>query len=448
LGKPKFMRKGVLFLVIVLCVNWAFAQNEILLSGPMVGYSDYREVLIWVQTQKEADVKIGYFKAGSIEVFTENVRAKAENDHIVKLYPNEVEFGTTYTYKLYINDQLVERPYPLTFQTQELWQWRKDPPEFSFAIGSCVYINEKKDDRPSKPYGGDYEIFESIREKDPDFMLWLGDNTYLREPDFLTERGIRHRYRHSRAVPEMQALLGSVHHYATWDDHDYGPNDSDRSYVNKKMTEKAFNDYWGNLNTNATGQGGITSHFLWNDVEVFLMDDRYFRDSNRSLDKDKKYLGDTQLDWLIQALTTSRAPFKIVCIGGQVVSSAAKYENLATYPGARKRLFDRIAAEKIEGVLFMSGDRHHTEISKENRTDAYPLIDITCSPLTSGTHSPRDEGNTNQVEGKTFYDKNFGIVNVEGKRTDRVMTLTIYNTEGEKQWDYQIRASELRYPRD
>lgn len=441
------MKRFTLFLFFLSFVGGAFAQNSLLRSGPMLGYSAYREALIWVQTQKEADVKIGYFAEGEAEKFTETVKATAENDFIVKLFPSDVTYGTQYTYKLYINNQHVERPYPLTFQIQELWQWRKDPPPFTFAIGSCAYVNEPKDDRPSKAYGGQYEIFESIRAKDPDFMLWLGDNIYLREPDFLTERGIRHRNRQARALPDLQALLGSVHHYAIWDDHDFGPNDSDRSYVNKKYSEKAFNDYWGNLNTNATGEGGITSHFLWNDVEIFLMDDRYFRDSNRSLDKDKKYLGDAQVDWLIQALTSSRAPFKIVCVGGQVISDAAVYENMATYPTARQNLLDRIAAEKIEGVLFMSGDRHHTEISRMERTDAYPLIDITCSPLTSGTHKPRDENNSHKVEGKSFYKRNFGIVEVEGKRTDRVLTLTIYNTEGEEQWSYTIKASELRYPR-
>ena len=50
----------------------------------------------------------------------------------------------------------------------------------------------------------------------------------------------------------------------------------------------------------------------------------------------------------------------------------------------------------------MSGDRHHTEISRMERPEAYPLIDITCSPLTSGVHNPGDEGNTYQVKRKTF----------------------------------------------
>jgi len=423
----------------------ASAQADFLQSGPMVGYSDFREVLIWVQTKAPADVTIGYFAQGEKERFTPTVTTTAAEDHIVKLYPSDVTYGTKYTYKLYINNQYVARPYPLEFQTQTLWQYRTDPPSFTFAIGSCFYKNDPTDDRPGKPYGDVYGIFEHIVDKDPDFMVWLGDNIYLRTPDFQSERGIRYRNREARATPELQPLLGSVHHYAIWDDHDFGPNDSDRSYVHKKITEKAFNDYWGNPSTNATGEGGITGQFAWNDVEFFLMDDRYHRAPNRSLDATKDYLGEAQLNWLIDALTASQASFKIVCIGGQTISDAAVYENMATYPEARKRLLERIAAEKIEGVVFMSGDRHHTEISRLERPNAYPLIDITCSPLTSGTHKARDEGNTLQVKDKTYYERNFGVVNVSGTYGKRMLLLTIYDEKGAKVWDYTISQEALKY---
>ena len=63
-----------------------------------------------------------------------------------------------------------------------------DPPAFSFVTGSCAFINEAKYDRPGKPYGGGYEIFESMAADDPDMMLWLGDNIYLREVDFQSYR--------------------------------------------------------------------------------------------------------------------------------------------------------------------------------------------------------------------------------------------------------------------
>lgn len=438
--------KYVYITILFILSNLGNAQSELLQSGPMVGYSDFREALIWVQTTQEAEVKIGYYAAGEEERFTEVHRTHQENDYIAKIRPHQVDYGTTYTYNLYINNQLVKRDYPLEFQTQALWQYRTNPPEFKIAIGSCSFINEKRDDRP-KPYGSSYEIFNAILDKDPDLMLWLGDNTYLRTPDFLTERGIRHRHRHTRATPELQALLGSVHHYATWDDHDYGPNDSDRSYVNKKIAERVFNDYWGNLNTDAVGNGGITQHFAFNDVEVFMLDNRYHRAPNRSKNENKAYFGKDQIEWLIDALTASRAPFKLVASGGQVISDAAKYENYATYPGEREYLLKRIEEERIEGVIFLSGDRHHTEISKLDRPQAYPLIDITCSPLTSGTHKRRDEGNTLQVADKYFYEHNFGILEIIGVRTDRKLLLQIYDKEGEKVFDYSIKANDLRYPR-
>ena len=440
------MKKIFSVLLCFLCVTIAIAQKSLLQSGPMVGYSDFREALIWVQTTKPAEVKIGYFAENETEKFTETVQTTKAGDLIAKLFPNQVEYGKTYTYKLYINNVYVPREYKLEFQTQTLWQYRTDPPNFKIALGSCSFINEKKDDRP-KPYGDKYQIFNSILQKDPDLMLWVGDNMYLRTPDFMTNAGIRHRYKHTRATKELQALLGSVHHYATWDDHDFGPNDADRSYVNKKITEQTFNDYWGNLNTNAAGNGGVTQHFAWNDVEFFMLDDRYHRAPNRDPNSDKAYLGKQQLNWLIDALTTSRASFKIVVNGGQVISDVAKFENYATYPTELMELLRRIDDAKIEGVLFISGDRHHTEISKLEREDAYPLIDITCSPLTAGTHAPRDEGNTRQVKGKTFYNRNFGIMEITGKRRNRVLVLTIYDSDGNKAFDYEIKARDLRYPR-
>jgi len=439
------MKRLQLTIILSLACLITFAQKELLKSGPMVGYSDFREVLIWVQTTEAAEVAIRYSDESGTTKTTESVLTSKETDYIAKIYPRPLEYGKTYTYELLINGQIVPLNHKLDFEAQQLWQYRMDPPDFSFAIGSCYYANEANDDRPGNPYGGYYDIFNSILSKDPNFMVWLGDNVYLRTPDFLTEEGLRHRYRHARAVPELQALLGSVHHYATWDDHDYGPNDSNKSYANKKLTEQLFNEYWGNLNTNVVGNGGITSHFLWNDVEFFMLDDRYHRDANELKETGKAYFGNDQVEWLINALASSKATFKVVATGGQIVSDAAVYENYATYPDERNILLKRLDENKIEGVIFLSGDRHHTEISKMERKDAYPLIDITCSPLTSGTHKPRDENNTFKVKGKDYYERNFGIVNVSGPRKDRELQLTIYDTSGNKIWDYSVKAKELRY---
>ncbi len=88
--------------------------------------------------------------------------------------------------------------------TKSLWKWRTDAPDFSFLAGSCSYINEPEYDRPGRPYGGDFETFNSMAREEAKFMVWLGDNAYLREADWDSKFGIQHRFTHSRSLVELQ----------------------------------------------------------------------------------------------------------------------------------------------------------------------------------------------------------------------------------------------------
>ncbi|MEM7187298.1 MAG: alkaline phosphatase D family protein, partial [Bacteroidota bacterium] len=354
--------------------------------------------------------------------------------------------GKRYVYELFVNGKKIRRDYPMEFQSQTLWQWRTDPPEVNFAIGSCNYVNEERFDRPGKPYGSDFEIFESIHRKQPDFMLWLGDNTYLREADWNSRTGFLHRYTHTRSLPELQPLLASTHHYAIWDDHDFGPNDSDGSFWLKETAAEVFQLFWGNPNYDVLGQGGITGSFQWADLQFFLLDNRYFRTSNRNFTEDRQILGKQQIDWLINALTSSYAPFKFVVIGGQVLSTEAMHENYATFPEERQYLIDKIREAKIEGVIFLDGDRHHTGLSRlqENRY-VYPLYDLTCSSLTAGAYNDPEKLNTNKLEETLVGEHNFGMLKVSGPRTDRVLAISIFDKDGEQLWTKEIKAQDLKY---
>ena len=195
-------------------------------------------------------------------------------------------------------DKLIQRSYSLEFQTQVLWQWRTDPPPFRFATGSGAYINETIYDRPGKPFGGEYEIYTRIYEQNPDFMLWLGDNFYLREVDWNSRTGILKRLTHGRATKEFQPLLGSVHNYAIWDDHDFGPNNSDRGFWNKETTLEAFKLFWPNPSYGINGKPGTTTFFEWADVDFFLLDNRYYRTPNSRKHAYREMLGEDQLEWL------------------------------------------------------------------------------------------------------------------------------------------------------
>jgi alkaline phosphatase D len=119
-------------------------------------------------------------------------------------------------------------------------------------------------------------------------MMWGGDNFYYREPDWNTRTGMIHRNTHSRSIPEIQPLLGSVHHYAIWDDHDYGPNDADRSFWNKNMSLEMFKLFWANPNYIFENEA-CTGTFQWNDVQFFMVDNRWFRTPNDNHTGDRDF---------------------------------------------------------------------------------------------------------------------------------------------------------------
>jgi alkaline phosphatase D len=438
---------SLIFFFLFLVPHFIFAQKTFLQSGPMVGYSEMKEVALWVQTKASVEVKIAYYVSGKPETkqFTETITTKKNELFIAKPIAY-TEPGLRYDYELYINEQKIDFAYPLQFQSQALWQWRTDPPAFEFAIGSCNYINEEAYDRLGKPYGGEYQIFEAIRAKKPEFMLWMGDNTYLREVDWNTTSGVYHRYTHTRSVPEMQALLASTHNYAIWDDHDYGPNDSDRSYWLKDTTQKAFKLFWPS--PNYVMENGVAHTFFWNDCQFFMLDNRYFRSPQNRSTSEKAYLGNAQLEWLIDALAASQANFKFVVVGGQVLNSNTSpyLETYQQYAEEKTKLLEEIEKNNISGVIFLDGDRHHTELSKMDREGNYPLYDLTISPLTAGAVGDRskDEDNKYRVPETYFGERNFGMLRISGPRKERVLTIRVINNAGKEIWKKEIKATDLQ----
>ena len=376
-------------------------------------------------------------REGTLQVVwvTNSIQTIKDHAFTAHLIADVLQPGKKYQYQLYVDSQLVQITYPLSFMTQPLWQWRGDPPDYSFLAGSCVYIGEEAVDRPGNPYGGEYEMFTQMAKEKGEMMVWLGDNIYLREVDWNSKTGIYHRYSEMRKLPELQPLLGQMHHYAIWDDHDYGPNDSDWSYWGKDMTLEAFKDFWANPNYHVGGSEGITGTFFWNDCQFFMMDNRWYRSPQ---DDEGQVLGNVQLKWLIDALRYSTASFKFICIGGQVLSDLKKYENYAVFENERITLLKAIQEYKIEGVVFLTGDRHHSEISRLELGDGQILYDITASPLTSGSYDHSDETNTNRVPNSIIGERNYALLNVSGSLGERVLNIQFKNKLGEILFDYTI----------
>ncbi len=426
------------------------STQSLIKSGPMVGFGGMKEVRLWVQTKADAQVKFIYWPVGQAHTKkeTKSIKTHAQNHWIATVTLSDLPHQTQFEYAVDVNGQRQSFEYPLKFQTQQRWQRKAPPPEFTMALGSCAYFNLDEEDH----YGGGYEIFEQIRSQKPDFMLWLGDTLYLGPEDWDSKEGIFRRYAAQRAHPSLQAFLASTHHYAIWDDHDYGPNDSNRSYPLKGVSLEAFKSYWGNPNYGLPELPGVFGTFSWSDVDFFLLDDRTYRaPGNAPNQGPKPLLGEKQLQWLVDALAASRATFKVIAIGSQVLNPFTRWEGYSQHGAEKAKLIQMIKDYQIEGVVFLTGDRHFSELNKLDVDPwFYPLYDFTSSPLTSrSASSVADEAdNPLRVEGTLVAERNFGLIKVSGQGKGRFMELSTINTQGKLLWKHIIKASELKIPKD
>ncbi|MCZ6673498.1 MAG: alkaline phosphatase D family protein [Verrucomicrobia bacterium] len=481
----QFFRRGGFGLALLVAVqSTSEADNtyDKLESGPMIGYATMAEVLIWVQTTGPAKVQIKYWHKGdpATKWLTEPIRTKNDTAFVAKCLADKVRSDASYDYEVWIDGGKVTPrfrdgyreggPIPLEFSTPKNWRFREEGHrvfDFSIGFGSCAYINQEGgyDRLGGKPYGGGYEIFESIYEKDPDLFIWLGDNVYLRESDWSSRTGIFQRWTHDRSLPHLRGLLASTPNYAIWDDHDYGPNNAGWEFWNKDQTAEAFSLFFGNPSAGLPGTPGIFSFFNYGDANFYLLDNRTYRDGPEHLkpfDRERDMLGKEQVDWLVSSLkyrqgqsTDGWTPsypsnFNIICVGNPVLADPRTDDSYRMFDEEWQYLMDRIMEEGIDGVVFLSGDVHFSEVNvlelkgggqpgKPGKAGlkgkTYRFIEFTCSPLTSGASSGSNKNETRLdiFPGKMdqIKERNFATLAFSGPLDDRKMTIKYFDTEGE-----------------
>jgi alkaline phosphatase D len=444
-----------LSIALLLFSKLSFAQN-LLVSGPFAGNVQMRTASIWAEVQPTVkQVAVKYWPMQNLAMAKTVVSKMPLGNEFnpVKFELNNLQINTTYQYQLVINGKPINSGYATKFTTQDLWQWRKPAPDCSFLAGSCAYVNEPVFDRPGKPYGGDSSIFETMAKTAADFHIWMGDNWYTREVDFGSEWGLNYRASRDRALPVYQKFLASMPQYFTWDDHDFGPNDAGAAYILKNESRNIFKNYTLNPTYGEDGKGVYTK-ISFSDIDIFLTDDRFFRSEiemhdsiNGKPNSEKHFFGNEQLTWLQNALLFSKASFKIVVVGNQVLNPLNKLESLKSFSSDYQKLVGFISEYKIPGIVFFSGDRHYSEVIEIKQENMYPLFDVTISPYTSGIAKPRGEeaNNPYRVAGTLVEEQNFGKISVTGEKDKRKLQVDFINKSGAIKGSWSVTQNQLKY---
>ena len=228
------------------------------------------------------------------------------------------------------------------------------------------------------------------------------------------------------AKPEFRRLWSLTRVLATWDDHDYGENDAGGDFPAKEMSLRAFRDLF--RGGRDVGREGVYEATILGPpgrrVQFILLDTRYDRSPlTRSTsrrpgkgpyvadpDPSLRMLSETQWEWLEEQLGR-KADVRVIASSIQVLADEHGFETWGNLPSERDRLYEMIERTGAEGVIFISGDRHHGEISRIERDGAYPLLDVTSSSF-NRPRKPGEEPNARRVAGP-FFAENYGWIEID-----------------------------------
>ena len=390
-----FLRVSMLTMVLSI---WGCDKPNELSRAPVVGIVQNNQVPILIKATNAGNVRIEYQNADEANsTFTECNRLSDLNTFSTNLILNNIDYGAEYKYRV----QFENGDYSQWFRFKSFPAFGK-PGKFSFVFSACM--REK--------YLG-FNIFEKIEQLSPTFVALLGDQMYgdydgdlnkleeylenesLRQkmiaegetvlPDKTVLQAFRNKY--SRVFDEnFQKMASSIPLMAIWDDHDYGKDNSDGTYPYKEEAKRVFKESYP-VYPFGMENGGIYYKFSIADVDVFVLDTRWYRSPMQNEDgEDKKMLGEEQLAWLLNGLKESKAAFKIVFstvsmndYGGDTSSGRPGYDSWMGYKFERNQILSFVADNNIQGVLVFSGDQHYPSAHLLNWK----------SPLNSVSHSTK-----------------------------------------------------------
>lgn len=319
------------------------------------------------------------------------------------------------------------------------------------AFGSCA-----EETRPQP-------ILDLVTKHRPDVFVYLGDNIYGDTHDMNV---LKAKYDSLAIKPEYQRLKKNVRILATWDDHDYGWNDTGKYYPYKEESKRIFLDFFDEpAHSDRRKHEGIYTSYLFEGngrkLQLILIDNRTFRNNLRlyrgELNYDHRYfypldyyplqiedstlLGEQQWKWLEEQLKIP-ADLRIIGSGSQFSISYNGYEAWANFPHERQKFLDLVKKTRANGVMFITGDVHYAEISRLEEKDLYPIYDVTSSGITSTWlfATPND----NRIEGPVM-DNHFGMITIDWNRKDPLIRMEVYDIRDNQRIEYSIALSEISF---
>ncbi len=231
------------------------------------------------------------------------------DDRVAALAVSGLEANTLYHYAVEVDGVLDD--HRGTFRT-----FPSGSASFHFTVGACSET------------GSSHPVFETIAAEAPLFHLITGDFFYA---DIGTSESDRFRaaYRANLTSPQWKQLLGQTPIAYVWDDHDFGPNNSNGSSLSKSAAQFVYREMTPHYPLPSSGP--IHQTFEVGRVRVILMDLRSERTVQSAPDNAvKTTLGREQKAWLKDELIRGKRENDVIVSSPPFPGSPAMGPTLGT----------------------------------------------------------------------------------------------------------------------
>ena len=406
-------------------------KNRTLLHGPMLGNIGPDNVQVWIRVNGATTAELDVWpRVDNSDVRVVKLNVPAGEPRSMVLEMGELHVNTEYQYEIFLDGTRVAGPNSFHTAPQQGEAIKMD---MAFAGGAGYTPHFER-------------MWDTLRTHPLRALLLLGDNVYIDHPERPATQEYCYYRRQSR--PEFRRFAAECPIYAVWDDHDFTYNDQrggpdrDEPYWKREVLEvfqqQWVNPYYGGGEENP----GCWFDFSYGDVDFFVLDTRYYREDP---EKDSaSMLGSVQKQWLKEKVKNSTATFKVIAssVPWAEGTKPGSKDTWDGHPEEREELFSFLEAEKINGVLLISADRHRSDAWKIERPHGYAFYDLMSSKLTNMVSHKIMPGSLFGYNEKC----SFGMLSFDTTLPDPAVTYRIMSIDNEEIHRLTITKSELTHP--
>jgi alkaline phosphatase D len=385
-------------------------ESPVLTHGVVVGDVTADSAVLWARADREGTLKVHL--SGGKHRGVARLETHAADDYTGQVVLSGLRPDTEYRYRVGS-----ERGSFLTAPATD------DPESVRLAFGGDVAgQNVCRDTQEGFP------IMNTIRARRPDVFVGLGDMIYADNgctatglygnaqvpgpgpaPDLATYWA---HWRYNRADGASQRLLESTSYVGVWDDHevvnDFGPLNDTRDTPPYTpgvhllpIGLEAFVDYTPIAIAQNTPKRLYRSLRWGKNLELFVLDNRQYRDANAASDdpaRPKTMLGREQLTWLKESLAASDATWKVIVssvpmsipTGFPATGGRDGWANFDQTTGFEQELLDILRfmeQHSIVNTVWITTDVHFAEVFRYRPFAANPgfvVHELATGPLNAG----------------------------------------------------------------